>query len=129
MITKEEYINYAESGFNIIPLVKDLKINSGSPIDLYSKIKDKQNTFLLESIEGGEKWAQYSIIGLDCMDTIKITGNKIEIKANKTITSFESKEPLDELNNILTKFKSPNLENMPRFYGGYVGFFAYESAQ
>ena len=63
------------------------------------------------------------------MDTIKITGNKIEIKANKTITSFESKEPLDELNNILTKFKSPNLENMPRFYGGYVGFFAYESAQ
>ena len=86
MITKEEYINYAESGFNIIPLVKDLKINSGSPIDLYSKIKDKQNTFLLESIEGGEKWAQYSIIGLDCMDTIKITGNKIEIKANKTIT-------------------------------------------
>ena len=129
MITKEEYINYAESGFNIIPLVKDLKINSGSPIDLYSKIKDKQNTFLLESIEGGEKWAQYSIIGLDCMDTIKITGNKIEIKANKTITSFESKEPLDELNNILTKFKSPNVENMPRFYGGYVGFFAYESAQ
>ena len=87
------------------------------------------STFLLESIEGGEKWAQYSIIGLDCMDTIKITGNKIEIKANKTITSFESKEPLDELNNILTKFKSPNLENMPRFYGGYVGFFAYESAQ
>ena len=129
MITKEEYINYAESGFNIIPLVKDLKINSGSPIDLYSRIKDKQNTFLLESIEGGEKWAQYSIIGLDCMDTIKITGNKIEIKANETITSFESKEPLDELNNILTKFKSPNLENMPRFYGGYVGFFAYESAQ
>ena len=52
MITKEEYINYAKSGFNIIPLVKDLKINSGSPIDLYSKIKDKQNTFLLESIEG-----------------------------------------------------------------------------
>ena len=129
MITKEEYINFVESGFNIIPLVKDIEINSASPIDLYSKIKDKQNTFLLESIEGGEKWAQYSIIGLDCMDTIKITGNKIEIKANKTITSFESKEPLDELNNILTKFKSPNLENMPRFYGGYVGFFAYESAQ
>ena len=65
MITKEEYINYADNGFNIVPLVKDLKINSESPIDLYSKIKDKQNTFLLESIEGGEEWAQYSIIGLD----------------------------------------------------------------
>ena len=129
MITKEEYINYADNGFNIVPLVKDLKINSESPIDLYSKIKDKQNTFLLESIEGGERWAQYSIIGLDCKDTIKVTGSIIEIKTNETTFSLESKEPLDELNNILTKFKSPNLENMPRFYGGYVGFFAYESAQ
>ena len=79
MMTKEEYINYVENGFNIVPLVKDLKIKSGSPIDLYSKIKNKQNTFLLESIEGGEKWAQYSIIGLDCKDTIKVTGNKIVI--------------------------------------------------
>ena len=129
MITKEEYINYADNGFNIVPLVKDLKINSESPIDLYSKIKDKQNTFLLESIEGGERWAQYSIIGLDCKDTIKVTGSIIEIKTNETTFSLESKEPLDELNNILTKFKSPNLENMPRFYGGYVGFFAYESAK
>ena len=129
MITKEEYINYADNGFNIVPLVKDLKINSESPIDLYSKIKDKQDTFLLESIEGGEEWAQYSIIGLDCKDTIKVTGNILEIKTNETTISLESKNPLDELNNILTKFKSPNLENMPRFYGGYVGFFAYESAQ
>ena len=129
MITKEEYINYADNGFNIVPLVKDLKIDSESPIDLYSKIKDKQNTFLLESIEGGEEWAQYSIIGLDCKDTIKVTGNILEIKTNETTISLESKNPLDELNNILTKFKSPNLENMPRFYGGYVGFFAYESAQ
>ena len=47
-MTKEEYINYVENGFNIVPLVKDLKIKSGSPIDLYSKIKNKQNTFLLE---------------------------------------------------------------------------------
>ena len=123
-MTKEEYINYVENGFNIVPLVKDLKIKSGSPIDLYSKIKNKQNTFLLESIEGGEKWAQYSIIGLDCKDTIKVTGNKIEIKTNTTITTLESEDPLDELNKVLTKFKSPHIENMPRFYGGYVGFFA-----
>ena len=129
MMTKEEYINYVENGFNIVPLVKDLKIKSGSPIDLYSKIKNKQNTFLLESIEGGEKWAQYSIIGLDCKDTIKVTGNKIEIKTNATITTLESEDPLDELNKVLTKFKSPHIENMPRFYGGYVGFFAYESAK
>ena len=129
MITSKEYDELKLEGFNIIPLIKEIDSDSDSPTNLYSRIKDKRNSFLLESIEGGEKWAQYSIIGLDCKDTIKITGNKIEIKNNEATTILESKDPLNELDNILTKFKSPNLENMPRFYGGYVGFFAYESAQ
>ena len=80
MITKEEYDQYAIDGFNAIPLIKEIEIVSDSPIKLYSKIKSKENTFLLESIEGGEKWAQYSIIGLDCKDTIKVSEKKIEIK-------------------------------------------------
>ena len=129
MITSKEYDELKLEEFNIIPLIKEIDSDSDSPTSLYSRIKDKRNSFLLESIEGGEKWAQYSIIGLDCKDTIKVTGNKIEIKNNEATTILESKDPLNELDNILTKFKSPNLENMPRFYGGYVGFFAYESAQ
>ena len=129
MITSKEYDELKLEGFNIIPLIKEIDSDSDSPTSLYSRIKDKRNSFLLESIEGGEKWAQYSIIGLDCKDTIKVTGNKIEIKNNEATTILETKDPLNELDNILTKFKSPNLENMPRFYGGYVGFFAYESAQ
>ncbi len=66
MITKEEYIQYASEGFNVVPIFRELDIDSDSPLSLYSKIKDKENTFLLESIEGGERWAQYSIIGLNC---------------------------------------------------------------
>ena len=129
MITNKEYDELKLEGFNIIPLIKEIDSDSDSPTSLYSRIKDKRNSFLLESIEGAEKWAQYSIIGLDCKDTIKVTGNKIEIKNNEATTILESKDPLNELDNILTKFKSPNLENMPRFYGGYVGFFAYESSR
>ena len=73
MISKQEYEKYAEDGFNVIPVVKDLGISSESPISLFEKIKDKDNSFLLESIEGGEKWAQFSIIGIDCSDSIKVT--------------------------------------------------------
>ena len=73
MISKEEYNKLANDGFNIIPLIKDLNIELDSPISLYSSIKDKKNTFLLESIEGGQEWAQYSIIGLNCKDSIKIS--------------------------------------------------------
>ena len=129
MITKEEYIEYANNGFNIVPLVKSIDANFDSPINLYSNIKNKKDTFLLESIEGGERWAQYSIIGLDCTDTIKVTGNRIEIKTDSISKSIESSDPLNELNKIVSNYQSPNIENMPRFYGGYVGFFAYESAQ
>tara|TARA_Y100000996_G_scaffold283087_1_gene223431 strand:+ start:1669 stop:3135 length:1467 start_codon:yes stop_codon:yes gene_type:complete len=129
MITKEEYYRYAEEGFNVIPLIKPITLASKSPIEIYSKIKDKENTFLLESIEGGEKWAQYSIIGIDCKDTIKISGQNIEIKTDKDLDLIKSENPLNELNKIINKYKSPDIKNMPRFYGGYVGFFAYESAQ
>ncbi len=129
MITKEEYLEYANNGFNVVPLVKSIDANFDSPINLYSNIKNKKDTFLLESIEGGVRWAQYSIIGLDCTDTIKVTGNKIEIKTDSMSNSIESSDPLNELNKIINNYQSPDIENMPRFYGGYVGFFAYESAQ
>ena len=76
MITKEEYNKYARDGFNVIPLIKNINLVSNSAIEIYSKIKDKKNTFLLESIEGGEKWAQYSIIGIGCKDTIFLNSPK-----------------------------------------------------
>ena len=129
MISKEEYIKFSENGFNIIPLIKTIDLGLDSPIKVFSQIKNKQNTFLLESIEGGEKWAKFSIIGLDCKDTIKVSDKKIEIKTESGISKIESKEPLNELKKIIGIHKSPNLKDMPRFYGGYVGFFAYESAK
>ena len=129
MITKEQYEEFKLDGFNVIPLIKEIYSNSDSPTNLYSKIKDKRNTFLLESIEGGEKWAQYSIIGLGCNETIKVSGNCIELKMNNQIKSYNSEDPLDELNKIIGKHRSPEQQDFPRFYGGYVGFFAYESAR
>ena len=129
MINKEEYIEFAENGFNIVPLIKAIEKDLDSPIKVFSRIKNKKNTFLLESIEGGEKWAQYSIIGLDCKDSIKVSDNKIEIKTALGTNLIECKEPLNELNKLIAEYKSPILDGMPRFYGGYVGFFAYESAK
>ena len=129
MITKEQYEKFKLDGFNVIPLITQIHLNSDSPTNLYSKIKDKRNTFLLESIEGGEKWAQYSIIGLDCNDTIKISGKKIDLKIDGQIKSYNSEDPLEDLNKLIAIHKAPEQEEFPRFYGGYVGFFAYESAR
>ena len=129
MINKLQFQEYANQGFNIIPLSKEISLDNSSPLTIYSKVANKTNTFLLESVEGGEKWAQYSIIGIDCLDSIKVTGDVVETKINSSISSFQSTDPLNEIRKLTSLHKIPYIENLPRFYGGYVGFFAYESAQ
>ena len=129
MLSREEFQSYVDSGFNIIPVVEDLLLENQTPLTIYSQISDKSNTFLLESVEGGDKWSQYSIIGFNCSDTIKVTGNVIELKNGDEVTSFSSDDPLSEIQKITSSFKSADINNLPRFYGGYVGFFAYESAR
>ena len=129
MINKEQFQQYADQGFNIIPVAKDVHLDDVTPLTIYSQISNKSNTFLLESVEGGETWAQYSIVGLDCLDTIKVTGNTIETKTGDQISSFISDNPLDEIQELISGLKTPEINDLPRFYGGYVGFFAYESAK
>ena len=129
MLSREEFQSYVDAGCNIIPVVEDLFLENQSPLTIYSQISDKNNSFLLESVEGGDKWSQYSIIGFNCSDTIKVTGNVIELKNGDEISSFNSDDPLSEIQKITSSFKSADINNLPRFYGGYVGFFAYESAR
>ena len=129
MINKEQFQQYADQGFIIIPVAKDVHLDDVTPLTIYSQISNKSNTFLLESVEGGETWAQYSIVGLDCLDTIKVTGNTIETKTGDQISSFISDNPLDEIQELISGLKTPEIKDLPRFYGGYVGFFAYESAK
>ena len=129
MITKEDFQDFAKAGFDIIPVVKEIFLKDQTPLTLYSQISKKSNTFLLESVEGGDQWAQFSIIGFDCLDTIKITGNLVELNIKGALSSFESDNPLSEIQKITDNHKAPEINGLPRFYGGYVGFFAYESAQ
>ena len=129
MLSKEEFQAQIDSGFNIIPVVEDLHIENQTPLTLYSQVSKKNNTFLLESVEGGDRWSQYSIIGFNCSDTIKVTGNVVELNNGNKLTSITSDDPLGEIQKITSSFKSPNMIDLPRFHGGYVGFFAYESAR
>jgi anthranilate synthase component 1 len=110
-------------------MIREIVAPGETPLSLYSKIADQQNNFLFESVEGGDRWAQYSIIGFGCIDTIKISGKKIETVIDGVKDRFEAANPLKAIEEIILKNRSPNIENLPRFHGGYIGFFAYESAQ
>ena len=129
MITNTEYKNFKDADFTVLPMIREIVAPDETPLSLYSKIADQQNNFLFESVEGGDRWAQYSIIGFGCIDTIKISGKKIETVIDGVKDRFEAANPLKAIEEIILKNRSPNIENLPRFHGGYIGFFAYESAQ
>ena len=129
MTTKEEYNNFKDANFTVLPISRTVSAPGDTPLSLYSKISDQKNNFLLESVEGGERWAQYSIIGFGCLDTIKVSGNTIETLINGVSNKCKAENPLLAIQEITSKHLSPNLEHLPRFHGGYVGFFAYESSQ
>ena len=129
MITKEEYNNFKDANFTVLPISRTVSAPRDTPLSLYSKISDQKNNFLLESVEGGERWAQYSIIGFGCLDTIKVSGNTIETLINGVSNKCKAENPLLAIQEITSQHLSPNLEHLPRFHGGYVGFFAYESSQ
>ena len=129
MTTKEEYNNFKDANFTVLPITKTVSAPGDTPLSLYSKISDQKNNFLLESVEGGERWAQYSIIGFGCLDTIKVSGNTIETLINGVSNKCKAENPLLAIQEITSQHLSPNLEHLPRFHGGHVGFFAYESSQ
>ena len=129
MITKEEYNNFKDANFTVLPISRTVSAPDDTPLSLYSKISDQKNNFLLESVEWGERWAQYSIIGFGCLDTIKVSGNTIETLINGVSNKCKVENPLLAIQEITSQHLSPNLEHLPRFHGGYVGFFAYESSQ
>ena len=124
----KEYNDLKSSGYTVVPVSKRLAVTDENPVSLFAKVRDRKNNFLLESVEGGNTWAQYSIIGFDCTETIKVSGNNVIITRDAGCETIKSDNPLDVLAMKVKEEKNFSLENMPRFYGGYVGFFAYESA-
>jgi len=129
MITNIEYNNFKNADYTVLPMSREIVAPGETPLSLYSKIADQQNNFLFESVEGGDRWAQYSIIGFGCIDTIKISGKTIETTIDGVKDTFEAENPLQSIEEIISKNRSPNIKNLPRFHGGYIGFFAYESTQ
>ena len=73
MITNTEYKTFKDADYTVLPMCRKIMTHGESPLSLYAKIANQQNNFLFESVEGGDRWSQYSIIGFGCIDTIKIS--------------------------------------------------------
>lgn len=118
-----------EKKYTAVPVSKEIFADTLTPIGFLSTVrKSSTKYFLLESIEGGEKWARYSFIGYDPLVRIKAKNKKVEI-SNSAAISFETKDPLSAIREILAEYKVPVLPNLPNLTGGFVGYFSYDFIQ
>ena len=130
LITSDKFNTYKHEGFNFIPLVKSFDVGHETPLSIYQKLANLPFSYLLESVEGGERFGRYSIIGLPSKKRIVIRDDVIEvIYQDKVIQKEATQNPLDFIQNYLSQFKVPSDIELPRFAGGLAGYFGYETIQ
>ena len=110
-----------------IPVSREILVDMETPLSVYRKLANCSYSYLFESVEGGEKWARYSLIGLKANRVIKIIKNTIEIHQDgKVSESFLAENPLDYIDELQKNYTLEEDPNLPKFNGGLVGYFSYD---
>ena len=123
----EEFQCLAEQGYNRIPVSRETLADFDTPLSIYLKLADAPNSYLLESVQGGEKWGRYSIIGLAAKTVLSARGELVEIHhQGELIESCETTDPLAFVEDFQARYQVPHIAGLPRFNGGLVGYFGYD---
>ena len=123
----EQFAELAAQNFNRIPVVREVLADLDTPLSTYMKLANQPYSYLLESVEGGEKWGRYSIIGLPCRTVLKVFGHSIRIETDgEVVEQAEVSDPLEFVEQFQTRYRAAELPGLPRFNGGLVGYFGYD---
>ena len=122
--TFEEFEKKLDKG-NLIPVWKEILADFDTPVSAFKKIETGDYSFLLESVEGGEKWGRYSFLGTEPSVIFRSKGSLIEITENGETNNIEG-DPIDELRKLHSRYKPVPEPGLPRFHGGAVGYFSYD---
>jgi anthranilate synthase component 1 len=132
-MTELEFKSLAAQGYNRIPLIAEAFADLETPLSLYLKLAQQQNggknTFLLESVVGGERFGRYSFIGLPASTLLRSYGTRIEVLKDGAIVETSQGNPLDFIAEYQARFRVAILPGMPRFCGGLAGYFGYDTVR
>ncbi len=125
---KTTFQAYFQAGFNRVPLVREVLADLDTPLSCYLKLANGAYSYLFESVQGGEKWGRYSIIGLPAKRIIKVFKNTIKVfSGGQLISEQDVDDPLEWIESYQKKFKVAEIAGLPRFTGGLVGYFGYDT--
>ncbi|CAD2264199.1 anthranilate synthase component I [Xanthomonas arboricola] len=130
MITAEQFQRQAAEGHTRIPVVREVLSDLDTPLSVYLKLADGAYTYLFESVEGGERFGRYSIIGLPARRVYSFRGHALEISEHgDVLETREVADPLAEVDALRAEHSVPQLDGLPGFTGGLVGWFGFECIQ
>ena len=126
-MTREEFLRLAAAGYNRIPLACETLADFDTPLSIYLKLADQPNSYLLESVQGGEKWGRYSMIGLPSRTVMRVHGYQVSILQDGVeVERHDVDDPLAFVESFKDRYKVADIPGLPRFNGGLVGYFGYD---
>ena len=129
-MTPNEFARLVALGYTRIPLHCEIVADFENPLSTFVKLANKPYSFLFESVQGGEKWGRYSIIGLPCSTIIRIHAHKISVEHDGVRGEvFDHADPLGWIDEYQQQFKLPDIDGLPRVTGGLVGYFGYDTVR
>ncbi|CAG9186790.1 anthranilate synthase component I [Cupriavidus pampae] len=132
-MTELEFKSLADQGYNRIPLIAEALADLETPLSLYLKLAQSQtrgvNTFLLESVVGGERFGRYSFIGLHARTLLRAYGERVEVVTDGKVVETHQGNALDFIATFESRFKVALRPGLPRFCGGLAGYFGYDAVR
>jgi anthranilate synthase component 1 len=126
--TYKEFCRLTRQG-NLIPVYQELLMDLETPLSFFKRLERDRYSFLLESVEGSERWARYSFLGTSPYLVFKSRGNQVEIVENGKLKKLVSEVPLDILQELLKDCRPVTVPGVPPFFGGALGYVSYNAVE
>jgi anthranilate synthase component 1 len=129
-MTEAEFARLAQAGYNRVPVVLETFADLDTPLSIYLKLANRPHTYLLESVVGGERFGRYSFIGLPAETRLEVRGDTCaEIRGARVVSEKRVPDPLAYVADYLARFRVVQDASLPRFCGGLVGYFGYDTVR
>jgi anthranilate synthase component 1 len=129
-MNQAEFQQLAKAGYNRVPLVREVLADTETPLSTYLKLGRGLHSYLFESIQGGEKWGRYSMIGLPCSTVLRVVGERVTVETDgKVVEESCTNDPFSLIAEFQSRYRVAEIPDRQLFAGGLVGYFAYDSVR